>query len=148
MATKKSAAVRKAEADAEKLEAEAEKMASRQGARFLDPIDVDQNGPYTPGPTGTPDDETQSVMAERHPELFQPKEELVEEEEGKNYATFNYKMSYLMADPTQRSRVVKILNQDDRLELLGEDEDGWIKVRSMTHPQVEGYVKTVFVKGD
>lgn len=155
MANKKGSDLRKAEemeAEARRISREAERAAERAATRpsgsITNPIDVDQEGPFTPGPVDNPTVEDKSVMAERHPEFFQTPVEKVEEEEAKNYATFNYQMSYLHVGPNQQSRVVKILNRDDRLELLGEDEKGWTHVKDMTKPQVEGYVKTAFLKGD
>ena len=43
-------------------------------------------------------------------------------------------------------KVVKILDADEELELLGEDENGWTHVRTMTNPRVEGYVKSAMIE--
>lgn len=129
----------KAKEEARRVEREAEAASRRTIRNLTDPVDVDrtlvgETPDFRPGPVGQP----QSYQG---PEAAQQ----VERDPKGTYGRFNYKLSYIRSNPGGASTVLRILNPNEELQVMGEDENGWTLVRSTSAPVVEGYVKTAFI---
>ena len=62
------------------------------------------------------------------------------------YGILEYPMTYVRSINQPNGRVLKIITIGSKLELLGKNQKGWIKVRTVDTPIVEGYVKSAFIK--
>lgn len=136
MATK---AEQKAKEEARRTERQAQQAANRTIRGLSDPIDVDrtlvgETPEFTPGPVAQP----ASFEGPTVPRA-------VARDPKGTYGRFNYKLSYIRSEVGGQGKVLKILNPDEELQIVGEDQNGWTLVRSTTDPMVEGYVKTAFI---
>lgn len=62
-----------------------------------------------------------------------------------SYGVVVYRMTYVWSERSTNSKVLRIVVQGAILQILSEEDNDWMRVKTVEENPVEGYIRSTFV---